>query len=333
MTVKFTFPVFYEATVAKRGGSRLQKMLFREVLDISLPVIDGSHVQTAVVWSEQPGGQRTEWLNRSTVWHGGSHLRAVRRNFFDEKALVAAAVDKIQKPIRCPFRIEDAVDFDPSVYDVRDGRQRNQALFGAERTAKNLAVIGNSLYERVQDPGFFVNRAHKHRKGGEWSYAIRPAETATESLTTRYFSLNDFDLVKEYSSGAAEMNGRYRVEVLMPESLSVDFFEHDLFNAALLAARMTCDKLYENAPWSVSPEVQEPWLKLQGMLPHGFNGDFGFLPNDIDYTELADLTEELHSYLEFDVDKTRYPELRYMREALNMFRERPLEFSPSGFGV
>ncbi|MTH95203.1 HD-GYP domain-containing protein [Roseibium sp. RKSG952] len=64
------------------------------------------------------------------------------------------------------------------------------------------------------------------------------------------------------------------------------------------------------------------------------DAELRFLPHDFDYDRLAELIGDIHPYLWLDsaehLRETLRIELKYVRETLDMYRERPLEFSPAG---
>lgn len=346
MSLRIDIPITYEAVVLKKNGSRPKKMRFREDVEVDIPAFDMADAPIAVAWRDRsPQGQLREHFTR---WLGGSHMApAVGSPVGDEGKLRNYAVEYVNSKLLPATKAiqEECEIFDPSKYRIVDGRQRNKALFGVGHFAKRLVVLDDAMYARVQDPAYFVNRAHKQRKGGAWSYAIRPIEMASSSLTTRYFSLHDFDAVLEYSPGAAEKNGRYDVDVLIPDSLTIDPSEQDILHAGILTRGVANILIFtpegahpmRHRRYASAPEVLEPWHKLCLMLPPSYGGDFGFLPNYFDYDQLAEVLEDLHPYLLIDSlshpRETLRTDLNYIREAMDMYRERPLDFTPSGMGM
>lgn len=353
MSLNFSVPIFFEGAAIPRGKRAPSVTYFTEDIDVSIPVVDPADAPVAVSWQEIGNGARQQ-RPRHSLWLDGHHFFSnTLKPFADEKLaeefIRGFLVDRDDKLTGggaylayLAARRRDGstpVHYDQDRHLLIDDRGRNAQLNALSVLIDRLCLIGDRLYFKGRDPAYGVNRSHLNRPGQRYSYYLRAADHNSGSISTRSFSLNDFEAVREFSAGARRLSGRYEVDIFMPETLTVDHDASALLDVALFVlkqARRQYASTYSSTGGCWTPETQEPLMALQRLLPSlGSDHAIHDFPSDLDFDGIAVAIENIYPYLWVDnIDnKGMRPDLKYVEQVVNSWGDRNLIAEPDGFRV
>lgn len=343
MSFETTYPIYFKALALKRGRARPTEMLFVEHVDISVPVFDPSECPVAVSWNETRAHapQRGE----SRFFDGAHHQRTTAPDIETSDDFSRYLKELLSE--RVHFTGRRLVDqqgvevFDPSVYKLVDDRDRLNKLRFLRNMTGPITIVGSRLFLRSGEPSYYVaSRNHKSPKNTGYPYGLKDLPRSGPTTASRYFSLNDFEGVQEFSPRALEKNGRYEVEVLMPETITADHRAYNLLCGCLEFRYMMerfCIREHDfYAPEGGNLDAKEGLYRLAKLLPLSEDRDISSSKvASVDFHALSAEVERLFPYVWVDCVGDNGPNasarqsLKSIEELIDAWRNRPLELDVS----